>query len=180
MHVQNREFKNTGFLPIWVFDSQQLEDHTMQRSMVRLSQTTRKCTVIMLLCYYILVLCLMNRNMKRRTSGNYNSYGFSFKETLMEPILQFSFAPFLCTKFMKSSTIGNFPIPMFFIHFSFQALAILVGRLLLLWTQATAILAQLPGPSTNAQLKRAEINNDGVQESPSRIAKLPGTSLLVI
>jgi hypothetical protein len=95
---------------------------------------------------------------------------------------------------MKSSTIGDFPIPMFFIHFSFQALAILVGRLeqgksytkiffvlrLLLWTQATAILAQLPGPSTNAQLKRAEINNDGVQESPSRIAKLPGTSLLVI
>ena len=94
---------------------------------------------------------------------------------------------------MNSSTIGNFPIPMFFFHFSFQALAILVGRLeqgkaytnifvllLLLWTQATAILAQLPGPSTNAQLKRAEINNDGVQESPSRIAKLPGTSLLVI
>ena len=83
---------------------------------------------------------------------------------------------------------------MFFIHFSFQALAILVGRLeqgkantkkkfvllLLLWTQATTLLAQLPGPSTNAQLKRAEINNDGVQESPSRIAKLPGTSLLVI
>ena len=31
MHVQNREFKNTGFLPIWVFDSQQLEDHRMQR-----------------------------------------------------------------------------------------------------------------------------------------------------
>ena len=52
--------------------------------------------------------------------------------------------------------------------------------LLLLWTQATALLAQLPGPSTNAQLKRAEINNDGIQESPSRIAKLPGTSLLVI
>ena len=83
---------------------------------------------------------------------------------------------------------------MFFIHFSFQALAVLVGRLeqgkptlknvfvllLLLWTQATAILAQLPGPSTNAQLKHAEINNDGVQESPSRIAKLPVTSLLVI
>ena len=83
---------------------------------------------------------------------------------------------------------------MFFIHFSFQAQTILVGRLgqgksytknvfvllLLLWTQATAILAQLPGPSTNAQLKHAEINNDGVQESPSRIAKLPGTSLLVI
>ena len=41
MHVQNEEFKNTGFLPIWVFDSQQLEDHRMQRSMVRLSQTTR-------------------------------------------------------------------------------------------------------------------------------------------
>ena len=41
MHVQNREFKNTGFLLIWVFDSQQLEDHRMQRSMVRLSQTTR-------------------------------------------------------------------------------------------------------------------------------------------
>src|SRR3989337_4176440 len=40
MHVQNREFKNTGFLPIWVFDSQELEDHRMQRSMVRLSQTT--------------------------------------------------------------------------------------------------------------------------------------------
>ena len=58
MHVQNREFKNTGFLPIWVFDSQQLEDHRMQRSMVRLSQTTRKCTVIMLLCYYLLVLCI--------------------------------------------------------------------------------------------------------------------------
>ena len=52
---------------------------------------------------------------------------FSFKETVKEQILQFSFAPFLCTKFMKSSTIGNFPIPMFFIHFSFQALAILVG-----------------------------------------------------
>ena len=83
---------------------------------------------------------------------------------------------------------------MFFIHFSFQALAILVGRLeqgksytkkcfctiLLLWTQATTLLAPLPGPSTNAQLKGAELNNDGVQESPSRIAKLPGTSLLVI
>ena len=52
--------------------------------------------------------------------------------------------------------------------------------LLLLWTQATAILAQLPGPSTSAQLKRVEINNDGIQESPSRIAKLLGTSLLVI
>ena len=129
MHVQNREFKNTGFLPIWVFYSQQLEDHRMQKSMVRLSQTTRKCTIIMLLCYYLLVLCLMNRNMKRRRSGNQNSYGFSFKETLKEQILQFSFAPFLCTKFTKSSTIGNFPIPMFFIHFSFQALAILVGRL---------------------------------------------------
>mgnify|MGYP005838897059 CR=1 FL=1 len=46
MHVQNRELKNTGFLPIWVFDSQQLEDHRMQKSMVRLSQTTRKCPVI--------------------------------------------------------------------------------------------------------------------------------------
>ena len=84
---------------------------------------------------------------------------------------------------------------MFFLHFSFQALAILVGRLeqgkaytqkmffvllLLLWTQATALLAQLRGPSTNAQLKHAEINNDGIQESPSHIAKLPGTSLLVI
>ena len=57
-------------------------------------------------------------------------------------------------------------IPMCFLHFSFQALAILVGRLaegkpytkknvfvllLLLWTQGTAILAQLPGPLTNAQ-----------------------------
>ena len=42
MHVQNREFKNTGFLPIWVFGSQELEDHRMQRSMVRLSQTTKK------------------------------------------------------------------------------------------------------------------------------------------
>ncbi len=52
--------------------------------------------------------------------------------------------------------------------------------LVLLWTQATALLAQLPGPSINASLKHAEINNDGVQESPSRIAKLPGTSLLVI
>ena len=41
MHVQNREFKNTGFLPIWVFGSQELEDHGIQRSMVRLSQTTR-------------------------------------------------------------------------------------------------------------------------------------------
>ena len=41
MHVQNREFKNTGFLPIWVFGSQELEDHRMQRSTVRLSQTTR-------------------------------------------------------------------------------------------------------------------------------------------
>ena len=27
-------------MPIWVFDSQELEDHRMQRSMVRLSQTT--------------------------------------------------------------------------------------------------------------------------------------------
>ena len=52
--------------------------------------------------------------------------------------------------------------------------------LLLLWTEATALLAQLPGLSTNAQLKHAEINNDGVQESPSPIAKFPGTSLLVI
>ena len=52
--------------------------------------------------------------------------------------------------------------------------------LLLLWTQATALLAQLPRPSTNAQLKHAKINNDGVQESPSRIAELLGTSLLVI
>ena len=41
MHVQNREFKNIGFRPIWVFGSQELEDHRMQRSMVRLSQTTR-------------------------------------------------------------------------------------------------------------------------------------------
>ena len=40
MHMQNREFKNIGFLPFWVFDSQELEDHRMQRSMVRLSQTT--------------------------------------------------------------------------------------------------------------------------------------------
>ena len=69
---------------------------------------------------------------------------------------------------MNSSTIGNFPIPMFFLHFSFEPLAILVGGLeqekptlknvfvllLLLWTQATALLAQIPGPSTNAQLKR--------------------------
>ena len=52
--------------------------------------------------------------------------------------------------------------------------------LLLLWTQATALLAQLPGPSTNAQLKLAEINGDVVQESPSQTVKLPGTSLLVI
>ena len=27
MHVQSREFKNTGFLPIWVFGSQELADH---------------------------------------------------------------------------------------------------------------------------------------------------------
>ena len=27
MHVQNREFKNTGFLSIWVFGSQEQEDH---------------------------------------------------------------------------------------------------------------------------------------------------------
>ena len=52
--------------------------------------------------------------------------------------------------------------------------------LLLLLTQAIAILAQLPDPSTNAQLKHVEINNDGVQECPSQIAKLLGTSLLVI
>ena len=70
MHVQNREFKNIGFLPIWVFDSQQFEDHKMSKSMVRLSQTTTKCTVIMLLCYYLLVLCFMNRNLKRKTSEN--------------------------------------------------------------------------------------------------------------
>ena len=69
MHVQNREFKNRGFLPIWLFGSQELEDHMIQKSMVRLSQTTRKCTVIMLLCYYLLVLCVMNRILKRRTSG---------------------------------------------------------------------------------------------------------------
>ena len=31
MHVQNREFKTTGFMPIWVFDSQQLKDHRMQK-----------------------------------------------------------------------------------------------------------------------------------------------------
>ncbi|XBI53514.1 hypothetical protein VPH35_035736 [Triticum aestivum] len=37
MHVQNREFKNTGFLPIWVFGSQELEDHRMQKNMMRLS-----------------------------------------------------------------------------------------------------------------------------------------------
>ena len=129
MHVQNREFKNTGFMPIWVFDSQELEDHRMQRSKVILSQTTRKCTVIMLLWYYLLVLCFMNWSLKRRTSGYSNSYGFSFKETLKEQILQFSFAPFLSTKCMNSSTIGIFPIPMFFLHFSLQALAILVGRL---------------------------------------------------
>src|SRR4051812_30081245 len=41
MHVQNRELKNTLFLPMWVFGSQELEDHRMQRCMVRLSQTTR-------------------------------------------------------------------------------------------------------------------------------------------
>ena len=41
MHVQNTEFKNTVFLPIWVFGSQELEDHRMKRIMVRLSQTTR-------------------------------------------------------------------------------------------------------------------------------------------
>ena len=51
--------------------------------------------------------------------------------------------------------------------------------LLLLWAQASALLAQLPSTSTKAQLKRAETNNDGVQESPSRIAKLPGNSQLV-
>ena len=27
MHVQNKEFKNIGFMPIWVFGSQELEDH---------------------------------------------------------------------------------------------------------------------------------------------------------
>ena len=95
---------------------------------------------------------------------------------------------------MKSSTIGNFPIPMFFIHFSFQGLAILVGRLeqekaytkkCFCGTSITLdsghrLLAQLPGPSTNAQLKLTEINNDDVQESPSRIAKLHSTSLLVV
>ena len=27
MHVQNKEFKNTWFLSIWVFGSQELEDH---------------------------------------------------------------------------------------------------------------------------------------------------------
>ena len=26
MHVQNRKFKNTGFLPIWVFGSHELEE----------------------------------------------------------------------------------------------------------------------------------------------------------
>lgn len=70
MHMQNREFKITRFLPIWMFGSQELKDHRMQRSIVRLSQITRKCMIIMLLCYYLLVLCLMNRNLKRRTSGN--------------------------------------------------------------------------------------------------------------
>ena len=69
MHVKSREFQNTRFLPIWVFGSQELEDHRMQRSMVSLSQTTRKSRVIMLLCYYLLILCFMNRNLKRRTSG---------------------------------------------------------------------------------------------------------------
>src|SRR5215216_3445362 len=38
----------------------------MQRSMVKLSQTTRKCKVIMLLCHYHLVLFFMNKNLKSR------------------------------------------------------------------------------------------------------------------
>ena len=80
----------------------------MQRSMVKLSQTTRKCTVIMLLCYYHLVLFFMNMNLKGGPSGYQNSYDFSLKETLKEQILQFSFAPFLWTKCINSSTIGNF------------------------------------------------------------------------
>ena len=29
MHVQSREFKNTGFLPIWVFGSQELIEHNL-------------------------------------------------------------------------------------------------------------------------------------------------------
>ena len=128
MHVQNREFKNTGFLPIWVFDSQQLENHRMQIIMVRLSETIRKCTVIMLLCYYLLVVCFDEQEYEME-KWKLGFLRFFFQGDTKGANLQFSFAPFLCTKFMKSSTIGNFPITMFFIHFSFQALVILVGRL---------------------------------------------------
>ena len=70
MHVQNREFKITGFLPIWVFDSQQLEDHRMQRSMVRLSQVDIKIPTVDIKIEKEDHLCFMNRNLKRRTSEN--------------------------------------------------------------------------------------------------------------
>ena len=105
--------------------------------------------------------------------------------------------------FFQGDTKGTHPtvflcsITFQFLCFSFtfpQALAILVGRLeqgkaytkkCFCATSITldpchCLLAQLPGPSTNAQLKCVEINNDVVQESASRIAKLPSTSLLVI
>ena len=162
--------------------------------MARLSQTIRKCTVIMLLCYYLLVLFLMNRNMRRRTSGNQNSYGFFFQGDTKgtNPTV------FLCSiplhqihekQYQRKLQFRCFSFTFPFKHCRFQQAGLSKENPTLkkcfcatsiLWTQATAILAQLPGPSTNAQLKRAEINNDGVQESPSRIAKLPGTSLLVI
>ena len=51
MHVQNREFKNTGFLPIWVFDSQ-LEDQRMQKKHGEIKSNHKKMygyNVIMLL-----------------------------------------------------------------------------------------------------------------------------------
>ena len=41
MRVGNRAFVNTGFQSTLLFGSQELEDHRMQRSMARLSQTTR-------------------------------------------------------------------------------------------------------------------------------------------
>ena len=94
---------------------------------------------------------------------------------------------------MNSSTIGKFPIPMFFLHFSFEPVAILVGRLqqaeacppknvfvllLLLWTQPTS---STPRPIyTCTAPTHAEIKNDRFRESPTRIANLPSTSLLVI
>ena len=42
MHMQNREFINTGFLPIRVFGSQELEDHRNAKKHGEIKSTHKK------------------------------------------------------------------------------------------------------------------------------------------